>query len=391
MSQVPSVRAVSEYLQTLQAGQRVWFWCSPDVDGDHPPILIRSFADDASMKKIREDAEHIPLVLGGLQCIGAGHLGEDGVFQLGGPLVEASMLERVAAWVAANVGEHPGLALLSGVRFLNVKRGQVAATYHDDALWASVPRPILPGTMDHTAVVWAGLQPGERAWFWMVERGPAGEPFLALQPQSPDPSGEAFAAQVRAILLRSPEQHGTSIRGVLQQRADWPALSTTDDIDGWKPLVTALSGSRPALLSLRSARMVLLVDGAVHRVEALEGATSAPAPGLLVDDIGAKAAWFWMGDTAKGTTLLLGKDPEQLNGQAPDGARGVVLGQVRRSSKGWLEFRSDTNDTKFIHRLAGWYKQNRAQDGVSSLPGARFIVHDGSQTLARYKDDGAWS
>jgi hypothetical protein len=220
-------------LDTLQRGDRFWYWLCLEPQPGFPPILISPLRDDPDMGKLESAAATIPLLLGATPAIGLGAIAADGRLQLHGPQLTAAMLEDLAAWCTDNVSEHPGLSILWGLGLVVVDRGRVVERIDSPEAWEWVPRGHIPGTTGHTAGQLARLREDEGAWFWLADRAP--RPLLALRLLEGDPDGEAFARLVDGLRLLSPD--APELLGVAWRRSSGLILATTAPSSGWEDIL----------------------------------------------------------------------------------------------------------------------------------------------------------
>jgi hypothetical protein len=395
----PSIASLEQSLAGLQAGQRVWFWCGPRTAEPHPPLLIHALSHDPEMSQLRADILQIPRADDAPEFLGLGSVDASGVLQLGSSGATADALEALALWTAEHVAAHPGLARLRNTRMLRIDGDRVAAIHRADALWSAIPELVLPGTMAQTARTLAELEDDEEAWFWLSAAGPDGLPFLGLA--SREQSAAEFADTIRELLLRS-RPGTTGIKGIARLVAGRLMLTTADEIAGWQDTLAALQAHR--IPRLAEVGMLRIVDGHIKAAEAFGASSSeSSAPAL---DLSAQSAlleglsesarvWFWFaGSSDVGPMLLLAEDRGDLKPlvKAVKNAGDTCKGQIRLSSKGWLEFQTRDETSEFIERLAAFVASHRAAwPGLARLIGARMTRRDADgNVIDRIKDDRAW-
>jgi hypothetical protein len=110
---------------------------------------------------------------------------------------------------------------------------------------------------------------------------------------------------------------------------------------------------------------------------------------------GAGRGHFCFAKEPDGSAVLLLSDDRKAMSAAAKARRSngpYARGQVRWSSKGYLEFRTKDTFDGFIAVLAGWVKAHRVgAAGLSALVGARMTqLDDEGETVARFKDAEAW-
>lgn len=261
--------AVEHALLALYPGQRIWFWCSPESPEPHPPLLVTPLSDDPDMAQLKAYARAVPLRPGAAFSMGAGHVDEDGTLKLGGSMVSANMLAPIADWARANVGAHPGLASLKGLTLMTVQNGQITAVHSDDTLWESMPMVSAPGSMGDTAARLSQLE--QSHWFALRGAGANTPPMLMLHPQESDPDGQFFSRWLMNTQTNSDDSR--VIKGLLQDRGNWLAMTTGDDTSGWQEMLASLLSHwayLPALERLLTVRMVHLEDEEIRHVEAFQ-------------------------------------------------------------------------------------------------------------------------
>lgn len=346
------------------------------------------------MTRLRADILQIPRAENAPEFLGLGSVDASGVLQLGSDGATAAALEALALWTAEHIADHPGLARLRNTRMLRIDGNRIAAIHRADALWSAIPELVLPGTMAESARILSALEDADEAWFWLSAAGPDGFPWLALAPRQ-QPATD-FAQTIRELLLRSPSG-ATGIKGVARMLAGRLMLTTADDIAGWQDAISALQAHR--IPRLAEVGMLQLVGGRIKAAEAW----GSPAASV---DLSAQSAvlsamsegtrvWFWFAaDSAGGPVLLLAADRSDLKPlvKAVKATGPVCRGQLRKSSKGWLEFVTRDETTDFIPSLAGFVATHReAWPELARLIGARMTRRDADgNILDRIKDDRAW-
>ena len=407
-----------EHLKTLSAGDRFWFWMCPEAGGDIPALLLQPLAEDPGMKKLNEQTQQLTLPLTASPFMGLGNVNSEGRFRFSGPLANATRLSALAGWVKQQVEPHPELARLKDSALLNISSaGTVRAIHEDPALWEGVPDVMVPGTLGESAMRLSRIRPGRPCWFWLAQNGPSNKPFLYLHAARKDPQGAAFAATV-VRLRRRASSKGGEIRGLLQKTANGSVLlTTTDALEAGRAILHGLSEENAVLKALLSAALLVrTADGKVAEVIPYapgQGDVSVDAAALesgsaglelsgqtaVLEGLGeaGSKALFWFGISAEDDTplLLLATDRDALKVAVKEAGKASksVRGQVIRSKKGWLEFRTRTPYPGFITALGEWCRAHRPQwPALKTLTGARMICRNADgEIVDRQKNDNIWN
>jgi len=378
-------------LSSCQAGDRSWFWFSPD--SAELPLLLERFADPQGMARLLRRAGSLPLPPGARVCTGISVVSEDGEMQFGSPLFEDGMLSHLADWVHSHHGNHPGLAHLSGARFVRIDGGgKIQARFSDPALWKGLPRPARAGTLASAAALLSELSVGADAWIWLSEGTQV--PIVLVEPLEGDPKAERFGPQVLAGRRRS-GRTDAGVRGTVRRLLNGALLvSTGDDLSKIGPRLSDW------LAALGEVRLARIQDGEVSAGRRIGGAAvgadlSAQCAALEALDAG-QTRVFWFTDAARNGAplLLLEESMGALKGVAAEADSGApaVRGQVRRAKWG-LEFRARKAHPDFLVRLSRWVRDHHRQwPALLALVDARMTVRDrAGEIVSRARNDEAWA
>jgi len=235
------VAGTASVLGLAWPGERLWYWLSGS-DGAAPPLLLQPVAIDPNHERM----EHLIR-----EARGSGRsrgktgtclIVDAGNVQFRGPDLEPAGLYSLAAWVRQHVAAHPALARLSGCEFLATSGGRVASVVADANAWSGIERPPVPGTLEESARVFAGLAGDAGCWFWLTGAGPDG-PFLDLADLQGDPAGESFAPRSARNYRRFAGSFEDAISGVLRLGADGQPVFVTHEphVDHWPALMRELA------------------------------------------------------------------------------------------------------------------------------------------------------
>jgi hypothetical protein len=269
---------------------------------------------------------------------------------------------------------------------------------------------MVSGTLEESAMRLGRLRPGRACWFWLAQNGPSDKPFLSLHPSRKDPQGKAFASAV-VRLRRQATQRGVEIQGLLRKTTKGAVVLTTNDAIGeGRAILQALCETSEALREALSTCIlartqggkfvqVVLVGGSAKDADDVAGGVDLSGQAAVLEGLeeeGSKAL-FWFGVSAEEDTpmLMLSADRDALKAAV----RGLgkpsksVRGQVVRSKKGWLEFRTKTPYPGFINELGGWCRAHRSQwPALKSLTGSRMTCRNADGELVdRQRNDAIWN
>jgi len=405
------VDELTKPLSLLKTGERCWFWFCPQIVDPNPILLVQPFQTDPTMEKLQATASSLSPPMGAFISMGIMSVDLQGQLTLGGPGLTRRHLAQLASWADRHTSAHPALARLKNTTFINLNSsGEVQAVHKAPNLWSNLPDIVLPGTLAETAMRLGKLSVGRSCWFWLARNGPSDKPFLSLHPAKKDPQGAEFAKAV-VLLRRQASRRGVEIRGLLRKiDPDSVLLITTDAIDEGHAILQELgeeNADLKAALSAcilirthngRFAEVVLVGDDAAD-VDAVVGGLDLSGQVAALDglaDAGSKAL-FWFGISAEDDTplLLLSTDRDALKGAVKGAGKASksVRGQVVRSKKGWLEFRTRTPYPGFITALGGWCRAHRPQwPALKALTGARMICRNADgEIVDRQKNDTIWN
>jgi hypothetical protein len=273
----PTVATVAAVLEGRTPGERMWFWLCDDVPADVVPLLVQPVAWDLN----RDRLDHL---IGQVEAAGAGEAAtgsclivDDGRMQFLSADLRPAMLAALADWVRANAPQAPGLTRLWNCRLLRTDGGIVKQVIEDPALWADVPRPVVPGTLAETAFLLEQLKGGEECWFWLTAHANDG-PFLGLARLDADPDGADFKERVAGFYKRFPNSFQDALTGLVRRLPSGEVLFSTQDahVEQWPAAIQALldkqAAAHPGLKALAGAALVEIQGGKVSRTLAVPAA-----------------------------------------------------------------------------------------------------------------------
>lgn len=242
----------SRVLEASMPGERLWFWLTEAPGSFGMPLLLQAVGEDPNRDGLNALIDFVEPGGPGPAVTGFAYTGQDGVLQFVGPGLTRPHLEAIAAWVRANVADHPGLARLGGCCLAPTQDGRVAALIEDAGLWTGVPRPAVPGTAAAAEAALLGLKPDEDCWAWVIATGSGA--FLSVSPVKGDAKGEAFKARLPGFQRRFEAAQGDGLTGVLRRLASGGLqLVTRQDASAWPDLRDRLAESHPAAADLLRA------------------------------------------------------------------------------------------------------------------------------------------
>ena len=385
------IHALSTQLSSLRAGERSWFWFSPDAP--EVPLLMTPFADPKGMAKVLRRGSQIPLPAGARVCTGICVATELGALQFGGNLFNEMMVGQFATWVRRYVDEYPGLAHLSGSTMVRLSEGgRVEGRFDRPEMWSGIQRPLMPGSLAEAEAGLAGLAAGQERWLWLSEESRGEAPLVESVCIEADPQGKQFAERVVNGRLRSLHR-GAGVRGTARRMASGALVITTaDSLDG----VGAKSSAW--LAGLGSVRLVQIKGGKLTATRQLGGgqADCAAQVAALKAMRGGETQMFWFTHRSKdgGPLLLLAGASAALKGAVHKAATDAKAIRGRARAVKWgVAFQSRSADPAFLSKLADWVGQHHARwPGLRALVGARLSVVDAAgKNVERFRDDNVWS
>ena len=335
----PTLRDTAQQLSDIPPGEGMWFWFCP---GASPALLLRPMRDDPDMVAFHAAHRAVAVPAGRTPMVGIVTAEVGGRLSLGSPRASEKLLRALARWVRRNVAAHPSLAAFKDASAFRFGADRViTGRFEDPSLWQDVAAPAPLGSVAATAAAAAALceAPESRAWFWLNESGPGGQPTFCLVPQADDPDGSRFGALVRGLSRQSvaPEAatSGTALC-LANERMVLVASRETAQAARWQEALRAFGeehiAQQPALAVLRSARLVTMVDGEPVEVQAAPeamGADISEESRIAGRMAAGSDAWFCLVTSRRGKPrLLLAEQRETLKARlgAHDGP--VVRGRV---------------------------------------------------------------
>ena len=389
----PSVGDAAAVLSALGAGERFWFWFSPDLPEEQARLVVSSLRTDPGMEGLQTAASAQAVPAGGRLSMGMGSVSADGRVQLGAPGLGGDELAALAGWAQRHADEHPALSRLKDARLLSTRPdGVVSASFEDAALWEGMLAPPAPGTLAFEAEALASLPAGQSSRYWMCADGPR----LVVVPLAVDPDGAVFQARVRA------HQRAVGAApvagGVVRALSGALALTTTGELETLAAIAAALVQTGQ-LGRLSGARLVQMAGGKFVRAQTLAGAgPDLSVEARLLEGLDASSRLvFWLTRDGDGgqPRLMLDVDMDALKPRVrASGLRGAsTRGLARLSSKGWLEFRTQKDLEGFLPALAAFATAHQGGcPALQRLAGARLTVRDDDgEITARYRDDALWA
>lgn len=355
----PNIQLTSQTLTGLTSGQRAWFWFCLETERVQTPLLLTPLAKDPGMTDLIDlvDAMHVPY---GLEaCVGLVHLDDLGRLNFGSPDAAAHMLPVLADWASANVGEYPALSRLSGARLIryNESEGLLLSSWEDPSLWASLRRPLLPGSLSEAAQTLDGLKTGDAAWFWVTRSGPGGIPWLALHRQDADPDGKAFSEQSTNLTLRS-KGPVIPVKGICRRLTSGTLVFVSQE--GTQRAATALSAlaTRPSFRNLNGATVLRKSQTGFNQGARVTRRDISRQAGLLEAIAPQETLLFWMTASDKDglPALVLDTDLEGLKAAARTvgGSGPTARGRLQVSKKGRVRLQARVAYPDMLQTLATW-------------------------------------
>ena len=385
-----TMSTLTETLDAMRVGDRGWFWfCAEAPDA---VVDIAPFSAPGSREALLERARAARVPRGAVTCTGMAAVAGDGALQLGGPSLDAGMLDALAEWVAANAEAHPALQRLVGARLLRINsQGDILERFEDAARWGALRRPPIASSLDAAAAALHALAADAPAWIWMAA-GPQG-PVVVTRDTGEDPRAEAFAEQLLAARRRAAGLPG--LRGVAQRLSGGGLLVMTAD-----PLDRIDAALADWLAGLGAAVRVAQHSGgavaAVRRFGESGAPLAAQTHALRALQQGTPCRfWFTTADRDGAPALLLESSPQALKALAMEaGSTGASIRGELHPAKWGLELRCrKTPPEDILAQLAGWVTRHHAGcPDLLALVDARLTVRDQDGAVTdRYRDNTTWA
>lgn len=387
-----TIENISSHLASLQAGERCWFWFSPDVPSN--PLIILPFSQPGGMHEVNRlshELEHPPLAY---VCTGISSVASDGRIQFGSPLFQEGMLDVLAEWVHANVEKHPVLTRLVDAQFIRIiNRQRIVKRFDNPSLWKGISRPPMPGTSSFAFQELQQSKVGYFARIWMSEDTDEELPLVYVSPLSSDSDGKKFDQAIIKGRMRS-KAKDAGLSGVVHRtESGLLVVLTTDDI--------ALIGEKIEALLKPLGTMVFIRRKGEEVVAARRLGGQSPGEDLSVlvsflRQVPTKSCFFWFtqSDKTGSPLLLLESDFMVLKAAAKEakGSESGVRGRVC-SAKWGIELQANKPYAQLLPALAEWVKANRQQwPDINALIGARVTVRDKEGSIIdRTKNNEAWA
>ena len=266
----PNPPTIATALAATPPGERMWFWLTDEAPEDAVPLIVQPLSWDPNHDRmdwlIARNREH-----GASEgTTGTCTVCDDGRIQFLGYGLHRVMLRELADWVVRNCQDCPALAQLADCRLL-LGLDIVEEVYEDPALWASVARQPVPGTISATAALLESLPEGGECWFWITGSG-SERAFLHLAPIDEDPEGAVFRAELPRLYSRFPGSFHDAVSGVMTRVAGDKLLFLTQDERRFpfpaqvQSLLDNYATEYPALRSLAGASLVRAGEGGQYRL-----------------------------------------------------------------------------------------------------------------------------
>ena len=393
-----SAQDIGSALNSVQAGERLWFWFCPT---SNPPLLLSPFRNN-DVASLQDAAKTLDVALDAVVCTGVASVSDEGAFCFGSPLIAGEMLGVLAAWVKANLADEPRLARLRDAVFITLRSdGVVVSRHQNPALWEGIPSAVVPGTLKEVLRAISRVRAGADCWLWMTESGPGGQPWMLMRPIRKDPDGALFQERVRALRARSP-QGGVMVRGVLRVREAGFSLTTADELPHAQRILTLICNAHPTETErLSGMKLMRFSKGQITNGARLTSASasSASASSALSETARtlegmSEGADLWFGFSQQGDAAeLIISDAQDVvkKYRADPGAR-QVRGRLRLTAKGWAEFRTRDEYPGFITALAGFVGAHHTTwPALKRLRGARMTQRSPDNTVVdRQRNAQAW-
>jgi len=387
----PTAAGLARTVSRLRPGQSCWFRLASGGGADAVPLVLQPVEHDAGEQLTRAQAAELPAgpILAGLAT-----LTDAGVLQLRSTGGGMPYLVALAAWVQAQAGAHPALALLAHAELVHLGPGAVVDRIdRDPALWEGLRRALVPGTLTASLAAVRKLAVGEEARVW-VNHSPDDGAFLLAVPRAKDPAGEAFGS-LRAAMPRRFADTKRAASGVLKRVSETTTLVSTDPASARDAAdaLAALCDADPRGASLLAAATVAGVDdGHATIVADVQGRVllRAAARDLTAFD-GSSDLFFWFASADRDgiANLCLSSERAALAAGVERWSAGLapgrlLRGRVRRTDDGRLSLQSRRSVPGAGEALAAFVQRTASRvPGLDALQGAEFATVDRAGAVVR--------
>ena len=394
MSNIPSLSDVVETIASLSAGDQSWFWLSPSRVRGGPQMLISPFQSDPSMNRLVEWSHQMPN--DDIPYMGFCVVGDDGVIEFAGALIDENALKITAKWVKKYSERYPKLSCLFDSRFARVNpSGIVTAVYADKSIWNGSPLSV----MEEVSIQLQTAVPGQDFWCWLASIGPNLRPTMRLIPVKEDPKGEEFSSLISGLRRRC-QNGGIFVHGTIRKTPEGPwVLITPEHVSQWislkESVAYAYGDNFPVFYEFLTAKLISTASSSPPSSSSSfstnESIYSDAVRVLEKCDKDSKMVFgFGVPEGRKAPSLILGIDKSSLPDieWSPSFPRAFGRLQYR---KGLMVFQSKEDYSGFILALATWVSKAPEVKGLEKLNKCRFIHRNSTgDILNRQKNDQAW-
>jgi hypothetical protein len=393
MSNIPSLSDVVETISSLSAGDQSWFWLSPSRVRRGPQMLISPFQSDPSMNRLVEWSHQMPNE--DIPYMGFCVLGDDGVMEFAGALIDENALKITAKWVKKYSERYPKLSCLFDSRFARVNpSGIVTAVYADQSIWNGSPLSAMEEVSNHMRTA----APGQDYWCWLASIGPNLRPTMRLIPVNEDPNGKEFSSLISGLRRRC-QNGGIFVHGTFRKTPEGPwVLITPEKISRWTSLKESVAytygDNFPVFYELLTAKLISTASSSPT--------TGPPSPTnetlfsdaiKILENCDKESKIMFSFGVLKGRqtpSLILGLNKSSLEKFKWSSGFPRAFGRIHYR-KGLMVFQSKEDYSGFILALASWVRKAPEVERLKKLNKCRFIHRNSAgDILNRQKNDQAW-
>ena len=409
------IEKLTKQLTTLFPGYRGCFWLSLEPKENQTAMVFSPSKNNVEQElaKLKKITSKLQLTTKHSDFHGLVGVNLEGTIQLSGRDLPNALIPIIADWVEQHIQQHPKLARLKDLEIATIdKNGKWSQKYAAARAWSQVSSEIVPGTIPDSLSILQNLSPLEEANFWMAQQSVDGLPFLMITTQKDDSNITDLRNKV--YYLRTHVQPGSPVvwGTIIKMESGTLAWFSTAELDTATTILRAVFSQfgekYPKLDVIQKSRFLRIKDGDVvgHRyVMGVDYDDSQPVPPesntsskesgavnktlkLLASLEGkSKLAFFFCKQG-----LFLDKSKTTLKAKILDKGWKGINGQLRFSSKGYIEFSSATDKPDFLQKMIRFVAKNWQQQPIlKQLNKSRFIVRNKEgEPIARYKADVEW-
>lgn len=365
-------------LEGLVPGTRGSFCLALNAPPKQSPLYLtlaqESLSDELSQLRKQTSDVHQPL-------FGNFKFSEQGILQLFGTSIPRLSLAFLADWVRSHIDEYPLLGKLKYTELATINEsGEWHTAFKDKEAWKGIDSPNQQGTTRESIKIMAEM-PSETEYFFWMSSLPFPHFVIANTPQELETKTEWIRSHAEKQII-----------GKVLASDERKAFLVSSHIDTLQEACLAVQNTLPSKYAdIFSASLLLLIqEEEVVECRKISSQENASDPYHILLSLEKKEKYYFF---LTSSSFLIDTSRSSLKERAEKTNEKGINGQIRQSSKGFMELQTAKDAPLLLEMLVSFVSQNLSTfPSLQALNLARHIVKDKEgEVVSRYKADDAWN